>query len=106
MAVRFSPFSVDVCTEFPLALPRRLSLVACNDSPTPANPLSSLTALPVPPLDRWLCGVSLLQASLRAGEPKKIYCLTVTRERRRGGEAEDEGGRPVTHESTFAGAAR
>ena len=26
------------------------SLAACDDSPTPANPLSSLTALPVPPL--------------------------------------------------------
>ena len=44
-------FSIKTTNFVQPALPRHLSLVACNDSPTPANPLSSLTALPVPSLD-------------------------------------------------------
>ena len=110
-------FSVKTTNFVQPALPRRLSLVACNDSPTLASPLSSLTALPVPPASRpnWMrhrfvpsiCFFPFVIVFPLLALPELTESAYDTPDWRRTSPlVGEEGGWPGTHESTFAGAAR
>ena len=112
-------FSIKTRLRLQPALPLHLSLVACNDSPTPANPLSSLTALPVPPLNPfpipdWMrhrfvsstCFFPFVIVFPLLALPELAGSAYDTPDwKRTSPSAGEEGGRPGTHESTFAGAA-